>query len=51
MGPTNPAEAPRGTIRGDMGLNIERNVVHGSDSPQSALYEINYFFRGTDIVV
>ncbi|HGY56815.1 MAG TPA: nucleoside-diphosphate kinase [Caldithrix abyssi] len=51
MGPTNPDEAPRGTIRGDMGLNIERNVVHGSDSPQSALYEINYFFRGTDIVV
>jgi len=51
MGPTDPQKAPRGTIRGDMGLNIERNVVHGSDSRQSAVYEINYFFSGTDIVV
>ncbi|HID40500.1 MAG TPA: nucleoside-diphosphate kinase [Calditrichaeota bacterium] len=50
MGPTDPQKAPRGTIRGDMGFNIERNVVHGSDSKQSAVYEINYFFRGTDIV-
>ncbi len=50
MGPTDPQKAPRGTIRGDMGFNIERNVVHGSDSGQSAVYEINYFFRGTDII-
>ena len=50
MGPTDPHKAPRGTIRGDMGFNIERNVVHGSDSRESAVYEINYFFRGTDII-
>ncbi len=50
MGATDPAKAGRGTIRGDMGTNIERNVVHGSDSNESAIFEINYFFKGTDIV-
>ncbi|MFC2088352.1 nucleoside-diphosphate kinase [Calditrichota bacterium] len=50
MGTTNPDEADRGTIRGDMGTDIERNVVHGSDSKDNAVYEINYFFKGTDVI-
>jgi len=50
MGATDPKKAERGTIRADMGTNIERNVVHGSDSRDSAVYEINYFFKGTEIV-
>ncbi|MGD9486765.1 MAG: nucleoside-diphosphate kinase [Calditrichaceae bacterium] len=48
-GVTDPAKAARGTIRGDMGTSIERNVVHGSDSQESASFEINYFFKGTEI--
>ena len=50
MGPTDPAKALKGTIRGDMGTNIERNVVHGSDSKDNAIYEVNYFFKGTEII-
>ena len=49
MGTTNPAQADRGTIRGDFGSDIERNAVHGSDSKDSAVYEINYFFKGNEI--
>lgn len=44
MGPTNPAEAPPGTIRGDFGIDIGRNIVHGSDSTASAAREIALFF-------
>jgi nucleoside-diphosphate kinase len=44
MGPTNPAAAPPGTIRGDLGLIITENVVHGSDSPASADRELALFF-------
>lgn len=44
MGPTNPAEAPPGTIRGDFGLIITENAVHGSDSPVSAERELGIFF-------
>ena len=44
MGPTNPAEAPPGTIRGDFGLIITENIVHGSDSPGSAGRELGIFF-------
>ena len=44
MGPTNPAEAAPGTIRGDFGIDIGRNIVHGSDSPASAAREIGLFF-------
>ena len=44
MGATNPAEAAPGTIRGDYGLVMEANVVHGSDSPESAKREISIFF-------
>lgn len=44
MGATNPAEALKGTIRGNFGGGIEENVVHGSDSNASADFEIPYFF-------
>ncbi len=44
MGPTNPITAPPGSIRGDFGLEIEKNLVHGSDSPASAARELALFF-------
>ena len=44
MGATNPAEAAPGTIRGDFGLIMDENVIHGSDSPESAEREIGIFF-------
>jgi nucleoside-diphosphate kinase len=44
MGPTDPADAPPGTIRGDMATIITENVVHGSDSPESADRELKLFF-------
>lgn len=44
MGSTNPAEADPGTIRADFAKSIDANAVHGSDSPESAEREINYFF-------
>ncbi len=44
MGPTDPASAPLGTIRGDLGLMITENIVHGSDSPESAERELKLFF-------
>ncbi|MBQ9043468.1 MAG: nucleoside-diphosphate kinase [Eggerthellaceae bacterium] len=44
MGSTNPAEAAPGTIRGDFGLTMDENVIHGSDSPESAEREIGVFF-------
>src|SRR5829696_2545850 len=46
MGPTNPITAPPGSIRGDYGLEIEQNLVHGSDSPESAARELGLFFPG-----
>lgn len=49
MGATNPAQAEEGTIRKDFAENIERNAVHGSDSQQSANYEIPYFFSALEI--
>jgi nucleoside-diphosphate kinase len=49
MGATNPAEAAPGTIRADLAESIERNIVHGSDSPESAAYEIPYFFSEVEI--
>jgi nucleoside-diphosphate kinase len=45
MGPTNPADAPPGTIRGDFATVITENLVHGSDSPASAERELALFFR------
>lgn len=50
MGATNPAQAEEGTIRKDFAENIERNAVHGSDSPESASYEIPYFFSVLEIL-
>jgi nucleoside-diphosphate kinase len=50
MGPTNPRTAPPGTIRGDYGLEIGMNIVHGSDSPASAEREIGIFFSGAEVV-
>lgn len=44
MGATNPAEAVEGTIRREFGLTLGENSVHGSDSPESAAFEIPYFF-------
>jgi nucleoside-diphosphate kinase len=44
MGPTNPIEAPPGTIRGDLGIEVTKNLVHGSDSPESAARELSLFF-------
>lgn len=44
MGPTNPAEAPPGTIRGDFGLIMTNNIVHGSDAVASAERELGIFF-------
>ena len=50
MGSTNPKEAAPGTIRADFASDIERNIVHGSDSPQSAAYEIPFFFSSLEIL-
>jgi len=44
MGPTDPTDAPPGTIRGDFASVITENVVHGSDSPESAARELKLFF-------
>ena len=44
MGPTNPENAEPGTLRHEFGANIERNAVHGSDSPETAAFETSYFF-------
>ncbi|MER3446449.1 MAG: nucleoside-diphosphate kinase [Candidatus Dadabacteria bacterium] len=49
MGATDPAKAEAGTIRKEFASNIERNIVHGSDSPESALFEIGYFFNALEI--
>lgn len=49
MGATNPKNAAPGTIRADFATNIERNVVHGSDSPESVAFEIPYFFSALEI--
>jgi nucleoside-diphosphate kinase len=50
MGETDPAKADPGTIRGDFGLDIEHNLIHGSDSEESAQKEINLFFSEGEIL-
>ncbi|HNV04232.1 MAG TPA: nucleoside-diphosphate kinase [Vicinamibacterales bacterium] len=50
MGATDPAKAPAGSIRAEFGTNIERNATHGSDAPETAAFEIGYFFAGADLV-
>ncbi len=49
MGATNFEEAEAGTIRKDYATNIEKNVVHGSDAPETAAFEIGYFFNNLEI--
>ena len=49
MGATNPADAAPGTIRADFAASIEENVVHGSDAPETAAWEINFFFAENEI--
>jgi nucleoside-diphosphate kinase len=49
MGATNYKESAPGTIRADFATDIEKNVVHGSDSPQTAAFEIGYFFNSFEI--
>ena len=50
MGATNPAEADPGTIRKLYATSIESNAVHGSDAPETAAYEVGYFFPGVALV-
>ena len=50
MGATDPAKADAGTLRKEFAESIERNATHGSDAPETAAYEIGYFFRGVDLV-
>ncbi len=50
MGPTNPANAAPGTIRGDYGVDIGQNLIHGSDSPARAEEEIAIFFAAEELV-
>jgi len=50
MGATNYEEAAEGTIRREFATDIEKNVVHGSDSPETAVFEISYFFNRFEII-
>ena len=50
MGATDPAKADAGTIRKQFGTSIERNAIHGSDGPETAAFEIGYFFNQLEIV-
>jgi nucleoside-diphosphate kinase len=50
MGATDPAKADTGTIRKELGVSIAENTVHGSDSPDSASFEIPYFFSQLELV-
>jgi nucleoside-diphosphate kinase len=50
MGATDPAKAAPGTIRKDLAASIERNAIHGSDAPETAAFEIGYFFPGVELV-
>jgi nucleoside-diphosphate kinase len=49
MGVTDPARADAGTIRKDFGTSIERNATHGSDAPETATFELGYFFAGLEL--
>jgi len=50
MGATDPAKADAGTLRKDFGTSIERNATHGSDAPETAAFELGYFFRGLELI-
>ena len=49
MGATDPAKADARTLRRDFGSSIERNATHGSDAPETAAFELGYFFRGMEL--
>ena len=51
MGATNPQDAAPGTIRGDFALTIDENIIHGSDSPESAMREIGLFFKEEEMLI
>jgi nucleoside-diphosphate kinase len=50
MGATDPKKAAAGTIRHDLGTSIGNNCTHGSDAPETAAFEINYFFAGLELI-
>jgi nucleoside-diphosphate kinase len=50
MGATDPARAEPGTIRREFGTSVERNATHGSDAPETAAFEIGYFFSGVELI-
>jgi nucleoside-diphosphate kinase len=49
MGATDPSKADPGTLRKDFGASIEHNATHGSDAPDTAAFELGYFFRGVEL--
>ncbi len=49
MGATDPAKAADGTLRKDFGASIDNNATHGSDAPETAAFELGYFFRGMEL--
>ena len=49
MGATDPAKAEVGTLRKEFGASIEHNATHGSDAPETAAFELGYFFRGVEL--
>jgi nucleoside-diphosphate kinase len=49
MGATDPAKAEAGTLRKEFGTSIEHNATHGSDAPETAAFELGYFFRGMEL--
>lgn len=51
MGATNPAEAAEGTLRKEFGSSIGENATHGSDAPETAAFELGYFFNGLELLV
>ncbi len=50
MGATDPAKAAPGTIRRDLGTSIQNNCTHGSDAPETAAFEIGYFFSASELI-
>ena len=49
MGATDPAKAEAGSLRKEFGVSIDNNATHGSDAPETAAFELGYFFRGMDL--
>jgi nucleoside-diphosphate kinase len=50
MGATDPAKANEGTLRKEFGASIDNNATHGSDAPDTAAFELGYFFRGMELI-